>query len=204
MKTNIYLDGFNFYYGVLKGTPYRWLNVAALCQILLPGDQINRIKYFTALVGPRPGDPFKRERPETYFRALRTIPNLTIILGRFLTHEVTMPLSPEGFGYAKVLKTEEKGSDVDLATHLLMDGFRDDYELAVVVSNDSDLLLPVQVVTQELGKRVGLLNPQKRPSKVLLPSATFLKQIRSGALAKCQFPATLTDSDGLFSKPATW
>jgi hypothetical protein len=40
-----------------------------------------------------------------------------------------MPLSPEGSGYAKVLKTEEKGSDVNLATHLLMDGFRDDYEL---------------------------------------------------------------------------
>jgi len=45
------------------------LNVAALCQILLPGDQINRIKYFTALVDPRPGDPFKRERQETCFRA---------------------------------------------------------------------------------------------------------------------------------------
>jgi len=204
MKTNIYIDGFNFYYGVLKGTPYRWLNVAALCQTLLPGDQINRIKYFTALVDSRPGDPLKRERQESYFRALRTIPNLTIVLGRFLTHEVTMPLSPEGSGYARVLKTEEKGSDVNLATHLLMDGFRNDYELAVVVSNDSDLLLPVQVVVQDLGKKVGLLNPQKRPSKALLPHATFLKQIRSGALAQCQFPLTLTDSYGAFSKPATW
>ena len=204
MKTNVYVDGFNLYYGAVKGTPFRWLDMAAMCRMLLPGDQINRIKYFTALVDARPGDPDKPLRQELYWRALRTIPNLEIVRGSFLTHEVKMPLSPVGTGYARVLKTEEKGSDVNLATHLLVDGFRNDFELAVVVSNDSDLLLPIRFVVQELGKPVGLLNPQKHVSVALQPHVTFIKHIRRRVLTLSQFPLTLTDSVGTFSKPATW
>jgi len=138
-------EGKRLYYGAVKNTPYRWLNIAAMCRLLLPRDQINQIKYFTALVSPCPHDPGQPTRQQTYLRALRTIPNLTIILGRFLTHDVMMPLAPPESGYIKVIKTEEKGSDVSLATHLLVDGYNDDYEIAVVVSNDSDLLAPIQV-----------------------------------------------------------
>jgi uncharacterized LabA/DUF88 family protein len=204
MKTNVYVDGFNLYYGAIKDTAYRWLDIAAMCRWLLPHDQINRIKYYTALVDARPNDPDKPLRQELYWRALRTIPNLSIILGSFLTHEVLMPLSPTGTGYAKVLRTEEKGSDVNLAAHLLIDGFRNDYELAVIVSNDSDLLLPIRFVVEELSKPVGLLNPRKHPSVVLQRHVTFIKRIRAGVLAKSQFPPTLTDSHGVFSKPPTW
>ena len=204
MKANVYVDGFNLYYGAVKGTPYHWLNVAAMCRLLLPHDQISQIKYFTALVNPRPNDPDQPTRQKTYLRAPRTIPNLSIVLGSFLAHEVMMPLAPPASGYVKVIKTEEKGSDVNIATHLLVDGYNDDYEIAIIVSNDSDLLLPIQVVTHQLGKPVGLLNPQKHPSHTLLPHVAFIKQIRAGVLAKSQFPATLTDQRGHFSKPASW
>jgi len=204
MKANVYVDGFNLYYGAVKSTPYRWLNVAAMCRLLLPRDQINQIKYFTALVSPRPHDSGQPTRQRTYLRALRTIPNLTIILGSFLTHDVMMPLATPSSGYVKVIKTEEKGSDVNLATHLLVDGYNDDYEIAVIVSNDSDLLAPIQVVTGQLKKPVGMLNPQKHPSRALLSHVKFVKQIRSGVLAKSQFQVTLTDARGRFSKPASW
>ena len=60
MKTNVYVDGFNLYYGAVKGTPFRWLDMAAMCRMLLPGDQINRIKYFTALVDARPATRISR------------------------------------------------------------------------------------------------------------------------------------------------
>lgn len=204
MKVNVYVDGFNLYYGAVKGTPYRWLNIAALCHWLLPNDPVHQIKYFTALVHPRPQDPDQRIRQQTYLRALETIPNLSIIYGFFLVHEVMMPLAAPATGYAKVIKTEEKGSDVNLATHLLMDGFHNDYEMAVVISNDSDLLLPIQYVTGTLKKPVGLLNPQKHPSQTLLPHVRFVKHIRAGVLAKSQFSLNLTDNTGTFSKPATW
>ena len=204
MKANIYVDGFNLYYGAVKGTPYRWLNIAAMCQLLLPNDQIDQIKYFTALVKPRPNDLDQLLRQRIYLRALLTIPNLTIILGSFLEHEVMMPHAPPLSGYVKVIKTEEKGSDVNIATHLIVDAYNDDYEIAIIISNYSDLLAPIQFVTKQMGKPVGLLNPQRNPSVALLPHVKFIKQIRAGVLAKSQFPATLSDSHGSFSKPASW
>ena len=88
--------------------------------------------------------------------------------------------------------------------HLICDGFNRRYESAVVVSGDSDLLSPVQVVMDELKLPVGVLNPQQRPCRVLRKQATFYKHIRAGVLGASQFPPTLTDANGTFSKPTTW
>ena len=140
LKTNVYIDGFNFYYGCIKGTPYRWLDLSLLCRRLLPKARIHRIRYFTALVTPRPNDPGQRTRQEIYLRALRTIPNLSIHLGRFLASKVRM-MKADGSGEkVKVLKSEEKGSDVNLASYLLIDAYLSDCDVAVIVSNDSDLI----------------------------------------------------------------
>ncbi len=207
MRTNVYVDAFNLYYGCLKRTPYRWLDLAQLCALLLPKHAIHRIRYFTALVSARPGDPGQPQRQQVYLRALRTTPNLTLHYGFYLTHPVQMRrLTPSGAlgKTVTVLETEEKGSDVNLATYLLVDGFRNDYEAAIVVSNDSDLLEPIRIVRAELGKVVGLLNPQQKPSRVLVREATFIKQIRPGVLAASQFAPTLTDAGGTFHKPASW
>ena len=207
MKTNIYIDGFNFYYGCIKNTPYKWLDVSVLCKILLPKDTINQIKYFTALVTSRPNDPNQAIRQTTYIRALETIPNLSVIYGQFLSSVVKRRLASPVSGlpsFVDVLKSEEKGSDVNLATHMLIDGFKNDYDLAIVVSNDSDLTLPVRMVRSELGKKVGVINPHKYPSKELQREATFLKSIRKSALKRSQFPTNLSDSNGQFHKPSTW
>ncbi len=110
-----------------------------------------------------------------------------------------MPLaSPRrGARTVEVLKTEEKGSDVNLATFLLLDAFKKDCNVAVVISNDSDLKLPIEVAQDELGLRVGVVNPHppSRRSRALQP--TFFKQIRSTALDACQFPPVLLPAPGL-------
>ena len=203
LKTNVYIDGFNLYYGCLRRTPHRWLDLNALCAALLPKNTIHRIRYFTALVTPRPTDPQQRTRQEVYLRALRTIPNLTIHYGHFLASKTWM-MRADGAGPIQVLKSEEKGSDVNIASHLLIDCYRSDCDVAVVLSNDSDLAFPIEHVKQHLGKIVGLLNPHKRPSRELVPLANFYKPIRPGALAACQFPSVITDSNGTFHKPPTW
>ena len=69
MATNVYVDAFNLYYGSLKGTPYRWLDLGALCARLLPKDRINRIRYFTATVSARPDNPDAPQRQQVYLRA---------------------------------------------------------------------------------------------------------------------------------------
>ncbi|MDL1910886.1 NYN domain-containing protein [Chloroflexi bacterium CFX6] len=205
MKTIVYVDGFNLYYGALKGTPYKWLNVMALCNFLLPKNQIVGIKYFTALVTARPNDPHQPNRQQIYLRALRTIPGLKIIYGRFLEHVIMMPLAypePEGARYARVIKTEEKGSDVNIASHIINDGHKGRYDAAILISNDSDLAEPVKIVRNELKYPVGILNPiPDKPSHQLRKYATFVKPIRKGILGASQFPSTLRDSTGIFYKP---
>jgi uncharacterized LabA/DUF88 family protein len=207
MRTNVYVDAFNLYYGCLKGTPYRWLDLAALCRRLLPNDQIHRIRYFTALVSARPDDPQEPQRQLTYLRALQTIPNLTIHTGHYLSHPVRMRLAkppPGGPATVEVIRTEEKGSDVNLATYLLLDAFKRDCQVAVVISNDSDLKEPIAVAQRELGLTVGVVNPHPpgRRSRALRP--TFFKQIRQSTLRTCQFPPVLTDANGKIRRPASW
>jgi len=103
-----------------------------------------------------------------------------------------------------VRKTEEKGSDVNLATLLVKEGFQNLYDVAVVISNDSDLLLPIEVVKADLGKPVGVFNPHQKPSSRLRRSASFYRQIRKGVLGASQFPAMLSDRQGSFTKPTGW
>jgi hypothetical protein len=93
VKTNVYVDGFNLYYGAVKGTPYRWLDLRALSQRILPENAIHRVRYFTALVDPRPDDPRQRQRQETYIRALRTVPGLEVHYGTFLRSRTRMMLA---------------------------------------------------------------------------------------------------------------
>ena len=102
------------------------------------------------------------------------------------------------------MATEEKGSDVNLATFLIVDGISDDYEAAVVVSNDSDLALAMRFVRDGLNRPIGVLNPHRRQSRELSVVTTFYKRIREGVLSNSQFPATLTDAQGTFRKPASW
>ena len=112
VRTNVYVDGFNLYYGCLKGSRFKWLDLGRLCALLLPNYQIARIRYFTAKVRPRPDDPQKHIRQMVYLRALQTIPNLSIHYGHYLSHTVRMPLAhprPGGPSTVEVIKTEEKG-----------------------------------------------------------------------------------------------
>jgi hypothetical protein len=207
MVTNVYVDAFNLYYGSLKGTPYRWLDLGALCARLLPKDRVNRIRYFTATVSARPDNPDAPQRQQVYLRALETIPGLSIRYGHYLTHVTRMPLAnppQRGARTVEVVKTEEEGSDVNLATYLLLDAFQRDCKVAVVISNDSDLKLPIEIAQTELGIRVGVVNPHPpaRRSRALQP--TFFKQLRTSALGACQFPSVLTDRKGEIRKPGRW
>jgi NYN domain len=208
----VYVDGFNLYYGALKDGPNRWLDLAEVCRRLLkPTHEIVGIRYFTARVQPRPNNPQQAQRQQIYLRALATIPDLSVHYGHFLARKVNRRLARpprQGSPNRLVWSTEEKGSDVNLASHLLIDGFRARYDIAVVISNDSDLKTPVEFVRGELGAPVGVLNPHKNRSWALsprkLPSGSFYKPIRSGVLAASQLPRTLTDADGTIHKPKSW
>lgn len=207
-RTHVYIDGFNLYYGAVKGTPFKWLNVQRLCELLLPDSRIDKIRYFTARLSARRDDPDKSTRQQVYLRALRTLPCVEITYGSFLSHDVLIPLVepvPGGPKFARVVRTEEKGSDVNIAAHLINDAYKQSFELAVLVTNDSDLAAAIGIVRHELSLEVGILNPHEQtPSQMLLKHASFMKQIRHGVLGASQFPDVLKDAKGSFHKPKAW
>lgn len=209
MDTIVYVDAFNLYYGCCKDHPSRkWLDVHRLCQRLLKREdhRILKIRYFTALVKPRAQDPKQRERQEVYLRALRTIPGLEVHLGSFRTHKVMMAKADtDPQEYVLVYKTEEKGSDVNLATHLLNDAHLGAYDTAVVVSNDSDLLEPIRIVRGSLRKKIVILNPfPNRASTALRKHSDIVIPIRAHAVRDSQFPDTLEDQHGTITRPEAW
>jgi hypothetical protein len=224
-RVNIYVDGFNLYYGCCKATPYKWLDLAALGTQLLPGQAVQDIRYFTAEVNLDPSDPGQIVRQETYIRALRTIPNLTIKKGFFLTKpsnkkrvyplygpdpKIPNPANPP----VAVWKVEEKGSDVNLATSMLLDASAGRFDDAWVITNDSDLAWPIYMVRKSFRLRVGVFKPERpasypsklsRPdSRSLIHAARWFRRIEEPHLAASQFPAKLADGNGVFFKPAGW
>ncbi len=212
MRTYIYIDGFNFYYGAVKDTPYKWLNFKKLFEHLLDSKhKILSIKYFTAIVTGKidPGQPI---RQKTFLRALQKyLPEISIHYGEFLSHNVFKPLAypinknlfGKNIKFVNVIKTEEKGSDVNLALHLLNDAWLDLYDCAVVVSNDSDLAESLKLVKIQHKKVIGLITPHKtHPSKELMQYANFNKRIRKGVLAISQLPDQIPGTT--IQKPSTW
>jgi len=134
---------------------------------------------------------------------LKTISNLEIIEGVFLSHKVSMKLAHED-GYALVIKNEEKGTDVNIASHLIHDANRALFEKAVVISNDSDLVTPIKIVTKEIGLPVTIVSPFDRNNIQLKAVATDVKHLRKGLLKVSQFSERLTDATGEFSIPDKW
>lgn len=209
VATVVYVDGFNLYFGSLRNTPYRWLNLEAFAALELPKDEIVQIRYFTARISARGDDTDKPRRQDVYLRALRTLPKVSIHFGRYLRNTTRMALVKPpliGSKTVEVWKDEEKGSDVNLATYMLLDAFDGRMDTAVVVSNDSDLVTPIGVLRYRFGLSVGVLNPHPIEVRTIREAASFYKPIRSGPLSGSQFPDQIIGPDGtvLVTKPVVW
>ena len=97
---------------------------------------------------------------------------------------------------------EEKGSDVNLASHLLNDAWKGLFDAAVVISNDTDLVTPVQIVAAEQGKTVFIVSPHGQVAFKLRQAASRVRHLRTNMLKAAQFPATIPGTT--ISKPTGW
>lgn len=227
-RVRAYVDGFNLYYGLKDavaaespGTTWKWLDVEALCQAIVskawPDASIVMVRYFTARVSKRRGNDGAPDRQDAYLRAL-AMRGVDIELGRFLQKTKRRPLVSNPRRQEEFHDTEEKGSDVNLATRLLVDYFleRDAYDAAIVVSNDSDLALPVTLLRQQ-GLPLGVVNPHRKPTLQLWPrdleAPHFGRKIEVADVTGSQLPDPVTDTTGRvllsragnpITKPPTW
>lgn len=216
-RTIVYIDGFNLYYRALKGTAHKWLDIEAMSRAALPGTcTIERVNYYTAHISGRV-DPAAPRRQHAYLRALATLPKVAIHYGNFLVTQkwaglvqppdfrppLTLPAGdPPHVAY--VWKTEEKGSDVNLGVHLVRDAFRGSFDLAAVLTNDTDLVEPIRIVTQELGLPVTLLSPIARPATSLANVATNVRHVQP-YIGPCQLSdPILVPGKKPIRKPSEW
>lgn len=208
-RTIVYIDGFNLYYGAIKGTPHKWLNLQRYFEMLRPADDIQTIKYFTALInGPT------RSNQNEYLRALSTLPLVQVILGRFKTKRSKCKNTACTYAGDRMFDTvEEKRTDVNIAVSMVDDAHQDRCDQLVLVSGDSDLVPALSLIRASF--------PQKRLFVYVphIPSPTstrgFAVELRTAAhvhrdlplniLARAQFPARVSDGVGGFiQKPASW
>jgi uncharacterized LabA/DUF88 family protein len=111
-----------------------------------------------------------------------------------------------GKRFAEVIKTEEKGSDVNLALHVLNDAWLNRYDCAVICSNDSDLSEALRLVRKQHKKKIILVVPG---DPIIRPPAIQLKryahaviQIKEADLAACQLPNPIPGTN--IHKPKEW
>ena len=189
-----------------KGTPWKWLNLQKYFELLRQDDDIQYIKYFTALV-----EGTHKPNQETYLLAIETLPKVKIILGKFKQKTVRCRVKECDFGGTRFFQTmEEKHTDVNIALHMLHDSVFNECDRLVLVSGDSDLAPAVSMVKN--------LNPQKEVI-VYIPAndpirgaAVGLRSLadKHGTLPNnlfrhAQFPHSILDNKGRWiSKPITW
>jgi len=196
-----YVDGFNLYYGLReKGWKrYYWLNIKELVtRLLKENQQLIVTKYFTARIS---GPPDKRKRQTIFLEALATLSDFKIYYGHYLSKNITCRncgQSWQGF--------EEKMTDVNIATEMLIDAFENRFDTALLVSADSDLVTPVNTIKKMFPKkRIIVFFPPNRFSANLKTAADVQLSLGHGLLTKSQFPETLTKSDGIVLKhPSEW
>jgi hypothetical protein len=202
----VYVDGFNLYYGALRGGPYKWLNLEKYFRLLLPNDSIQKIRYFTAEVV---GSSAARQR--AYLSVLETLPLVDVILGKFKAKQIqglcpSCPLpSPQFFS-----TFEEKRTDVNIALWMLHDAQQDLCDRMVLVSGDSDLVPAIAMTKDQCPQKEVIVYVPARSA--IRGAAVELRGIADKnkllplqMLHACQFPSEVTTGSGIvIRKPDSW
>jgi uncharacterized LabA/DUF88 family protein len=218
----VYVDAFNLYYGALQGTAFKWLDLESLFDKLLPEYKVNKIYYFTAHLQAKanPRDPTAPIRQKTYLKALSTLSRVEVVYGNFTVQSAVAPRRrksrflgfkmPRTWSYGsgvRIWKIEEKGSDVSLGSRMTLDAARNEADLYVMVTSDSDLAPTVDMIRSETQASVAHIPPHRSLSKRLNScDFEFTVRISRGTLQSSQLPEkiVLPRTGASITKPEQW
>lgn len=228
MKTIVYIDGYNLYYGRLSQTPHKWLDVVALCSSIVtmqdPSSEIIATKYFTA---PALAKFARRGQDsaiaqQTYHRALEHThgQGIEIVLGAHQCSTVNLPIyvadkNPSKDERTWVWQIIEKKTDVNLAIHMYRDAVHRKCDQMVLCSNDSDAEPALKAIRDEFPDiRIGVIAPirpvqpgeeERRPSADLSTQAHWTRRvIQDDELTAAQLPALIPTRKKPIRKPPHW
>ena len=195
-----YIDGFNLYFGMREAGFYncRWLNIKQLVEKLLkPHQELIGVKYFTSRVS---NNPDKQKRQSTYIDALEST-GAKVIYGNYQDG------SEECLRCGHIWRTaKEKMTDVNIATAIMVDAFQDNYDMAMLISGDSDLTPPIREVHRLFNnKRVFIAFPPKRHNSSMALVAKGSEIIGRKKLVDAQFEEEVESKTGYkLKRPKEW
>ncbi len=193
-----YIDGFNLYFGIREANfdQCRWLNVKKLVSSLLqPNQELAGVKYYTSRVS---NNPYKQKRQSTYIDALEST-GIEIYYGNYQDG------SEECKRCGHIWRTaKEKMTDVNIATAIIVDAYKDEYDMAMLISGDSDLTPPIKAVHNLFtNKRVFIAFPPKRHNSSMALVSKGSLMIGRKKLVDAQFDEEVISKTGYKLKIST-
>ena len=204
-----YVDAYNWYHAIFKRHPeWKWLNLQSFFESLRIDDDVRAVKLFTAIVDEAKPESDARERHVRYVSALKTLPKVRVILGKFQDREVTCRSDCR----KKYVVPEEKKTDVNIAVEILSDAVKNECDSMVVVSGDSDAQPPIHWVRKnypEIKITVYIpALPQEQASRRLdfyKSIGVQCKFLPLADLGSHQLPNAVKLADGRFAiRPHVW
>ena len=200
-RVAVFIDGFNVYHALDGNSDfhkYKWLDYTALARRYLRGnDSLVKVYLFTTLAT---WDQGKVARHQVYLHLQRK-QGVEVVLGKFKMRDRVCRVCHRSYR-----SPEEKLTDVNLAVHLLRGAFLDEYDRAILITGDTDLLPAIQAVQQTFpAKEVGVVVPIGNRSNDLIAQCSFRLRMKEEHLARSQFPDEIDDAvTGKIMRPATW
>jgi uncharacterized LabA/DUF88 family protein len=168
--------------------------------LLKPGQQLRATHFFTTAIRDNHHNAADRLRQVDYIQALASR-GVAVQYGHYLEKTRTCNRC-----HASWVDYEEKMTDVNLAVQLLMDAFDNAFDVALVISGDSDLTTPIKCVRQRFPhKRLIVAFPPKRHSAALRSAAHGCLTIGEDKLRDSQLPERILKPNGhVLLRPESW
>ncbi|MGM0594796.1 MAG: NYN domain-containing protein [Pseudomonadota bacterium] len=228
MKTIIYVDGYNLFYGCLKHSRHKWLDLHTLfaghiLKAQCPDAALVSIKYFTAPIKTKVASQGNQAlaAQQSYHRALELLyPDQIEIIHGYYSLEKAKLLAhkqpPDKAHRVDVWKLEEKQTDVNIALTAYRDAITGRAEQLVFVSNDTDIEPALMAIREDLGdtRKLGVVIPMRKPhgnttrrpaNQRLSDRADWTRShITDEELANSQLPEKIPTRKKPIIKPAYW
>jgi uncharacterized LabA/DUF88 family protein len=199
-RVEVFVDGFNLYFGIVEAgfVHSKWLDISSLVKsYLTPNQHLVSIKYFTSRIT---NNPQKQKRQTTFIEAIETT-GIQVIYGLYKAIDIEC----RNCGHTWSV-SNEKMTDVNLATHLMMDAYKNIYDTAILISGDSDLVPSIKAVHNNFPeKSVSVFFPPTRHNNTVAAAAKGFLIIGRKRIIDNQFPEEVRKADGfVLKKPAVW
>jgi uncharacterized LabA/DUF88 family protein len=196
-----YVDGFNLYFGLREAKLRHcyWLDIPKLVRRYLPEHHtLVETKYFTSRVA---NDPGKASRQSEFLEALFGLPGISPYFGQYRSQKKRCRECK-----AEWVVQNEKMTDVNIAVQMLSDAVEDRFDLAFLVSADSDLRAPLEAIRRMApSKRVWVAFPPRRSSVELAKLAHERRILRAEVIEQCLLPDVVLGPDGYPKRrPEKW